>query len=489
MEDLSGETITVAELRQYQSAALSGRSLWQTVSALGQHEPQSPPLFYAIEHVFDRTLNIEPPAIVLKRLLPVTLSLLGFPCAYWLCWQLFESATIARLGTALYAVSPIQFIYARELRMYGLWAVELMVLTAVFLLALRRPTRSRWIAYGLTAMVGLYTFPFTLFAIAAHGVYLAAVDWGEWRKRFWRFAVSSFAALVLYSPWLWCIVNIDDDDMNDWRTKSIPLRSLVTSWAHNLVQAFYLPVSDPGTGNADEIVALALSGLAAIAVLCALFATALVLVRHRDRRAGFLLLLVAAIPFGVLAVSDLMAGGIRSIVDRYLMASYLSLQISVAAGLGRWFERGTPQSHSRRAIGTTVAAPVAIVLLVLGTVACWQLSRVPTMPHHARNENYREIARTLAANPDTPMLFVGESKHLALLTLSHELDDTTPIQLVHPKDIETVQQCQTQDVFAFVPVSDTRRAFLDRLEDRCQAQSEEIIPGAHPLWKLTPTLP
>ncbi|MHC5731192.1 MAG: glycosyltransferase family 39 protein, partial [Nostoc sp.] len=64
-------------------------------------------------------------SVAATRSFSAFLSLLTFPCLYWLCKELFGSSLIGWIAIALVAVSPIHVVYAQEARAYSLWIVTI----------------------------------------------------------------------------------------------------------------------------------------------------------------------------------------------------------------------------------------------------------------------------------------------------------------------------------------------------------------------------
>src|SRR5262245_53496883 len=80
-----------------------------TVLGLAAEEPQHPPLYYAMARSWAQWLG---DSVAVNRSLPALLSLLAFPCVYWLCRELFAARAVAWAAVALLAISPFQLAYA-----------------------------------------------------------------------------------------------------------------------------------------------------------------------------------------------------------------------------------------------------------------------------------------------------------------------------------------------------------------------------------------
>ncbi|HEY9638846.1 MAG TPA: glycosyltransferase family 39 protein, partial [Coleofasciculaceae cyanobacterium] len=154
-EVYQGQVIDMATLQRYQSP--SADADWgDTLQAL-RGNAEHTPLYFLLARLWTQIFGYSVTSI---RSLSAVLSLLVFPCMFWLTRELFEpqvGRAVAWVGLAIVAVSPLHVLYAQEARPYSLWTVLTLLSSAVLLWAMRSPHRHRWIAYGATVALGLYT--------------------------------------------------------------------------------------------------------------------------------------------------------------------------------------------------------------------------------------------------------------------------------------------------------------------------------------------
>lgn len=113
--EFQGKIISPQELLKYQT--IPADNTWrQTLERLIEH-PEHPPLYYIYSWGWQKIFGS---SIAATRSLSVLFSLLVFPSLYWLCWELFNSTTIAWMAIAITAISPVHIIYAQEAREYSL---------------------------------------------------------------------------------------------------------------------------------------------------------------------------------------------------------------------------------------------------------------------------------------------------------------------------------------------------------------------------------
>lgn len=485
MMDWSGHEVTIDDLRRYQRPTNSDRTSWDAITALGIGEPQNPPLIYLLERVWDSIFSNNDNLVWIKRSLPVTLSILTFPCAYWLCWQLFESVTIASITIALIAVSPLQFVYAREMRMYSLWVVEILLTSAIFLWALRHPIRWRWALYTLISTISLYTFPFSLFVMATHAIYLAIVERLRWSDRLKAFVISTTTSLLLFAPWIWCIVNLDSSDLSDWRKKP-PQQSLFVEWIYDLTYSVMAPPEiETLIGNSNIPFQSIFFEVATILTLISSTLVVVYFLRSKKHSATLFLLLFITIPFLCLAVPDLLLGGQRSSIERYLFPTTLGLQIAVAAALGSGinyviFSPRLGKVH--QSIISRFSTSLMIIVMGVGLFSCWQLSD-KVAPHQDRTYDYRDISKKIKENPEKPIIFLHHGKNFEgrnLIALGYEFENLPALHVFHAGNIPKSWKCPESGLFLVsIPQAD-----ISELEDRCQEPVTHILGESLSLWQV-----
>jgi len=120
------------------------------------------------------------------------------------------SQPVGILAALLAAVSALQVFYSQEARMYTMataWVAASLWCTVELLRPpLSSPSRGgerggAWIAFILTALIGMYTHYFVAFVVIAEGL---ALLWAARRDRpmFIRLAVATAIVAVVYAPWI-----------------------------------------------------------------------------------------------------------------------------------------------------------------------------------------------------------------------------------------------------------------------------------------------
>ena len=114
---LSQDGITSAkEIQRFQHIRINSDTS-DTIYSLASEDPQHTPLFYLLTRYWIKWFGESPAA---TRGLSAVISLLVFPCLFWLSYELFGSSSPAWYASALVAVSPYHVQYAQEAREYSL---------------------------------------------------------------------------------------------------------------------------------------------------------------------------------------------------------------------------------------------------------------------------------------------------------------------------------------------------------------------------------
>ncbi len=470
----SGRVFPVADVQRYQHDDPE-RSLGKTVTGLALDDPQHPPLYYLLAHLWMGVLG---DSIGALRALSALLSLLCFPAIFWLSRELFRSARVAWTSVALAALSPLLILYAQEAREYALWTALLLYSSAALMRAIRltedgAPTRAlvrAWAGYGLATLLGLYTSFSTLSVIAAQVVFLIVRE----RARLSRVALAGAATLagtaLLFLPWVLNLLRHYDAfaiSMKWSRTIVIPtlelLRILAVNASRITIDLWYEP---------HHPVAWLAVAISLIAMVWAL----VVATRRGQRNATLLLLALVVVPIGLLLVPDLVFGGIRSVSARYLLPAWTAIVVALA-----FLVSDAPRARWEKRVAPAALAALLLVGLASGVnnarqVAVWTKGISYHLPAVAERINH-------APRP----LVVGnmEQYHPGnLMALSNLLEPRVRMQFLRP-EMEATYRLPPDpgDVFLISPTIQFRQGLERREHVRTRLVFEDIYVK---LWALAP---
>ncbi|MEA5465368.1 glycosyltransferase family 39 protein [Leptothoe sp. PORK10 BA2] len=368
-QQLIQETVVVsaADLQAFQQFPQPRR--WSdTWAALVDH-PEHPPLFYLLERLW---VGVFSPSVTSFRALAVVFGLGLLPLTYWMSQQLWQDRWASVIATCLMALSPVQLLYAQEAREYSLWTCLILLSSGCLLGAMRSSVRyssdavvvrspreralRQWGLYsaGLTLM--LYTTLLSVLVVIAHGLYVLI---SGSRQHWQRWAIALGGALVLFSPWMFVILNnqANLNSATEWTSFRQPLGQLIQFWGLHLSSA----VIDLGLPLETLYTYLVPLGVLAL-LLVGLWQ--LLLVTPPTTLAFCIVLLM--VPGLGLIIPDLINGGQLSISTRYFMPSLLMVTVILAGWLRQLVlsDRGV-----YRFWGQGILAILLAVGLVSGTLS------------------------------------------------------------------------------------------------------------------------
>jgi len=344
--------IPAIALQKYQQIK-PGSTAMDTVRSLAVEDPQHPPLYFLMTRGWMQVLGDPLTAwfnspLTVMRSLPALLSLLALPAMYGLAWELFASHPVALLATTLLALSPYDVLFAQTARQYSLLTV--MVIGSSYLLlrairmfqtaasqsataqrfAIRQPmTWINWGLYALSIAIGLYTQPFFALTLVSHMVYVGLCfvwdpAFSKHRRSILQFFVGAIViGLFLFSPWL--IVMLMNMQRavatTNWSQAFPGFEYLLKLWTLSFTSLFI----DLDFGYHSPF-----TYLLRLPFVILIGVSLYVLCRRTPFAVWLFVVLSIAVPFLLLAVPDLVLGGKRSAVSRYLVSCYPGIQLAVA---------------------------------------------------------------------------------------------------------------------------------------------------------------
>ncbi len=425
------------------------KGLSDTIKSLAIEDPQHPPLYYVIARIWVQIFGNSVTAI---RSLSALISLLVFPCVYWLCRELFTvPLSLPYLAIALIAISPIQMIYAQEAREYMLWVVTILLSSASLLRAMRlestRQLESKriltWGIYTATLALSLYTFLLSGFVAVAHGIYVTAIKKHRWTKTVKAYFLASLAAFLVFTPWIVVVLaNFDQVRITTgWTAMKVPFVTLIQSWLMQNSRIFF--DLDFGFENAFSYlitpIFLILVGYS-IYFLC----------RTTHPQVWLFIVTLIAVPAVPLMLPDFIFGGVRSLSPRYLMPSYLGIQLAVAYLLAYQLYNG---SLLRRKIWQTIT----VLVIIGGVLSCGVSSQAETWWSKVVSYGNPQVAKII--NQAERPLLISDSFGINfgnVFSLSYFAEPKVRFQLVKGNNIPKITQGFT-NVFLLNPSAKLRK--------------------------------
>ncbi|EDX76160.1 hypothetical protein MC7420_5594 [Coleofasciculus chthonoplastes PCC 7420] len=438
IEQVYNQNIPVKHLDKYKFPHPE-TSLMDTVQALMTH-PEHSPLYYLMAYNWMKVWMqwFDNPVTVIRSL-SVLISFLVFPSIYWLGRELFNSPFIAEISVAIVAISPLHIVYAQEARQYSLWTVAVLVSSATLLQALRLNTTRNWGVYALSLIIGLYCHLLFGLVVLAQGVYVFILHQCRLHKTVIRYCQSLLIGLIAFIPWTWVIFNAwlkSQNNLTQWGGKT-SLSRLTNQWFRNINRAFF----DADLGAANMII-----------IILAIYALYF-LWRHAPKKVGLFIVAIVGISALTLMIPDLIFGSSLSTRLRYLIPSYLGIQIAFAYLFGT--QMATVRTWKQRWWRIC-----AIAIISGGVIGCMVSSpRAVTWSMDDNSDYYVKIGQVINQAPRP--LVISDASPIRILTLSYRLEPKTWLQPLTTLTSATIPD-NVNHVFLFKYTKhDTSRSLVD----------------------------
>ncbi len=163
------------------------------------------PLYHEILHFWRLYVG---DGVVLARMLSLLFYLACIPAMYFL-GKLAYSRSVGLLGALLLSISPFMNWYGNEIRMYTLFTL-LVILNQycyIRILKSRRDEPLTWLAYGATALLGVFTHYFFFLNLLGQAIFYFV------RPRLFppgslrRFLIVAGIVVVTFAPWAWFVLS------------------------------------------------------------------------------------------------------------------------------------------------------------------------------------------------------------------------------------------------------------------------------------------
>ncbi|MGC1216399.1 MAG: glycosyltransferase family 39 protein [Phormidesmis sp.] len=474
----TGELITNGQLQQYQTPTIE-HSVGDALKAFANN-PEHPPLYYLLMR-FSLQIFHTP---VASRWLAVILSLLLLPATYWLAQLLFAPAavgadavdpkTVGWSAIALIAVSPFHVLLAQEARQYSLWALLLVVSSAFLLQALKRNHWKQWLAYGATAILGIYSHLFFAWVLISHGLYVLVIEKFRLTQKLLRYIVISIGIIVAFLPWAWVIVSRHSqlEKTTKWASNyQTGILDRVEYWVHNLGIGFIdfdWPVS-----FLNPLSYLLLAGfLYSLYQLC----------RYTPKRVWLFVVLLMGISAFAQVAPDILNSGRRSLLPRYSLTVYLGIELVVAYAMALTIGPMASQLQSSQKVsqpqpaGLKVRQFSILALLLGGAVSSLLITQ--SLDWGKGSSTISLIASPQINQAEQPIV-ISDTEYFYLLSLSYYVSPNTRYLLLNREQPESYNAILAQlpsgsEFFVYSPSA----VLAEAIESSKTLESDIVLPEA-----------
>lgn len=438
-----------------------------TLKVTASGAPQHPPLYWLLVRFW---MQIFGNSIGATRSLSVIFSVLAFPAMYWLCLELFGSTTVGWIAVALLAVSPVHIFQAHNARPYSLWILMMLLSSTSLIRALKSPQNQKrhWLAYGITLGLSLYTYLFSFFVLIAHGIYVFVREGFGKTRAFRNYCLTTGCVVLAFSPWIvvvllnWKTANT----MTAWTgTPVTSLTDLFWSCIKNLLEIFlFWNIQFDAFTPLTESSSVFVLGTA-IAILSS-YAFYFLYKKSPHQEWVFVFALISTTVFTLMA-ADLLLGGRRVALGRYLYPSILGIQLAVAYLLGMKFKNSTPWRV------------IVIALLSCGIVSSAVSVQSQTWRGHP---DFSIQSAQIINQAERPLVISDNDIVFGLMPLNTLLSPKVNWILASQPENVTVPS-QFSDIFLYEASTELQSYLKDKYE--FEAVYEYAYPGSF-IWDVPP---
>lgn len=462
-----GSVIDVDSILKYQRPNPE-KGVIDTINSLAVDDTQHPPLYYVLIRLWVQLFGN---SVATIRSLSAIISLLAFPCIYWLCLELFESPIIAWTSVILLAVSPLHVLYAQEARQFSLWIVTILLESAVMLRAIRLHSKQLWRIYGVTVALGLYTFLFSGLVAIAHGIYIIAIERFRFTKTVKAYLTATSAAFIAFIPWIVIIINnLEQIDRTTASAQArLSISGLISAWITNIsylfadfwrYEPFFPDLYFPG---------LRWGRFLTPTILILVIYSFLFVYRHTAPRVWLFIFTLSGVTALALILPDALAGGKLSVRARYVMPCYIGIQLAIAYLLAT-------QIISAKLIVQKFWQLIIVIVISTGFLSCAVSSQAETWWNKGSHAN-PQIARIINQTNNPLLISSNYSLNIGdLMSLSHLLNNQVKMQLVIEPNLPNIP-----DTFSNIFLFNPSKQFKSKLENKYQLV---IIFQKGRLWQL-----
>ncbi|MEH2178324.1 glycosyltransferase family 39 protein [Nostoc sp.] len=462
---------------QFQGAN-SEKSLNDTIMSLAKQDSHHPPLYYIIARLW---MEIFGNSVTAIRSLSACISLLVFPCIYWLCRELFNvPLSVPGVAIALMAISPIHLVYAQEAQEYILWLVTVLLSSASLLQAIRREDElakekqkpdlfAIWSIYAVTLAISLYTFIWSAFVAVAHGIYVIITAKFQFTETVRTYLLASLVGFLAFMPWITVVIGdffqfLISADTAKTQSYLIP----VFPFLMQLSRIFF----DINLSSENP-----LSYLIALAFLTLVGYSIYFLCRTTNYKVWSFIITLIVIPALPLILPDLIAGSIRSSIEAYLIPSYLGIQIAVAYLLAT-------QLYNGRVLRRNFWHIIMALVIICGLISSKVSSQAETWWNKDMNSGNPQVAQII--NQSNRPLLISDAlgnNYGDVFSLSYILEPKVRFLLLNNQKIPKIPDVFT-DVFLLNP-SDTWGKIIEK---KYKFKTNIVYSdNYYSIWKLAKT--
>jgi len=466
----NSEIVDVGILQQYQQPNIA-QGISSAITRLALEDSQHPPLYYCLAWLWSAWFGSSVAAI---RSLSAIISVLSLISIYYLCRELFELPLTRWIAVSLMAISPFHVLYAQEAREYSLWTLTIIMANYSLLLALRKKSFFSWLIYAIFLTLSFYTFFFSIFLAFGHGIYILGINSFKITKTFLAYLLSLTAAIIAFIPWLIVIYQSKTAgriQRLDWITEPTSLPALIGKWLLNITRIFLDWTIVNENTSVKAIIWLIPFTLAFLILIAYGF---YYLCRSTPKTTWLFIFTLTLITAIALIIPDIIFGGRRSGVARYLIPTFLGIQLTVAYLLAS--KLVALQSIKWQNIWRLIT----IFIISCGVISCVIISSAEIWWNKGAANNLRLNQVAAVINQVYHPIVVSDAQFPYVLGLTHIVNSNVNFQLIiQPQDLVLSQV--KDNLFLFYPTINLRKYLRVHYNLEPVYMDKNLVFG---LWKI-----
>jgi uncharacterized membrane protein len=303
------------------------------------------------------------------------------------------------------------------------------------------------------------------------GLYVLTRERFQFSKVTTNYLLASLVGLLTYVPWIFAIINnfSELDQRTSWTSDKIPFLSLVKTWVANPTRIFF----DINLDSKSNLIFIVLPLL----ILWGLIGYSIYfLCRKASKPVVVFILALIGVTVLVLVLPDLIIGGRRSSVSRYLIPSYLGIQLAVAYLFSIKLANPSLSRYRIWQFGF-------LLLIIGGIVSCGVSSQAETW--WIKKNRFDTPENVQIINQFSRPLLVSSNNRYnpgEILTLSYLLNPKVKLQLVTEPNLPKIPE-GFSDILIFNPSKVLRK----KLETEGNYTIKTVAPGNLQIFKLIKT--
>ncbi|WP_099068709.1 glycosyltransferase family 39 protein [Nostoc linckia] len=412
-------------------------------------------------------VNLFGNSIAVTRSFSAFISLLTFPCIYWLCQELFRSSLTGWIAMALVAVSPAHVIYAQEARAYSLWIVVILISSAALLRAMRLKTKVSWCIYAATLSLSFYSHIFFGFIAVAQAIYVAIIERFRLSKTSISYLLASFVGFITFVPWIWIIVTNSHSDAVYWANVKQTLFDSASRWA-GIISRVVLDLGvSPSDSKELKFALIPFIGIILVLIIYSIY----VLCRRTSKRVWlFVLTLIGSVGLPLVILDFVFHK--RYGTSRYTLPCILGIQLSIAYLLANKIRFNYKKSFQKK-----FWSLASLLIMISGIISCGisSQSQMWWNKFPEKYEEYPQVANIVSQYQK--VLLISDTKIVPeIQILGHLVLPNVQFKIVDSKKLPEITS-DFNDIFLFQP-SDFLKSGIEKTYNFKLQQINKL------LWKI-----